>query len=146
MKRTWTWIDETHEPTEDMREAVWAECAALMTRWNALEAQLEMRSMRSECDDYQHDYDAEDFETEAQEIASEQGLTGRDAAAFVEQYVDEKLNALGAEHAAEVQRLHQQQDLLLCLLNTLGARLARPYEHWNEEERMVQYLEEDRWL
>lgn len=30
------------------------------------------------------------------------------------------------------------------LLHSLGARMARPYEHWNEEEHIMEYLERDR--
>lgn len=29
-------------------------------------------------------------------------------------------------------------------LAELGARIMRPYEHWNEDERLMQYLESDR--
>lgn len=145
MQRTWTWIDETHEPTEDMREAVTAECKALMVRWNQLEAQRATYSMGA-CSEYEDDHDAEAYTEEAQEMADEQGLTGRDAAAFVEHYVDEKLNERDAERGEQADRLLKQQELILRMLDTLGARLARPYEHWNEEEKLMQYLEEDRWL
>lgn len=27
------------------------------------------------------------------------------------------------------------------LLSELGARMARPYEHWNEDERYMEYME-----
>jgi hypothetical protein len=30
------------------------------------------------------------------------------------------------------------------LLGELGARMARPYEHWNEEEHLMEYAERDR--
>lgn len=144
MQRTWTWINEAHEPTEDMREAVSAECAALMHRWNQLEAQNEVRSVFA-CDEYAYDHDAEAYAEEAQELADERGLTGRDAAEFVENYVDEQLNARDAEREAQREKVRKQQEVILQLLAALGARLARPYEHWNEDERMMQYLEEDRW-
>lgn len=29
-------------------------------------------------------------------------------------------------------------------LGKLGARMMRPYEHWNEDERLMEYLERDR--
>jgi hypothetical protein len=29
-------------------------------------------------------------------------------------------------------------------LHELGARMMRPYEHWNEDERYMQYMECDR--
>lgn len=145
MQRTWTWLNEDSEPTEGMREATSAECAALMARWNKLEAQREMRSLH-ECNEYEDDEDAELFAVTAQEIADEQGLSDRDARDFVDRYVEEQLNERDAARAAEATRLVQQQALIVSMLNTLGARLARPYEHWNEEEKMMQYLEEDRWL
>lgn len=143
--RTWTWLNEDNEPPEHLREAIKAECSALMARWNNLQAQREMRSL-PDCNEYEDDHDAELFAETAQEIADERGLQGREAAAFVEHYVDEQLSLADAAKGAELERMAQQQDLIVSMLNALGARLARPYEHWNEEERMMQYLEEDRWL
>lgn len=32
-------------------------------------------------------------------------------------------------------------NLLYAMLEHAGARMMRPYEHWGEEERMVEYLE-----
>ena len=43
-----------------------------------------------------------------------------------------------AAREIELDWLHEQ-------LTRLGARIMRPYEHWNEEERYMQYMESDRW-
>lgn len=37
-----------------------------------------------------------------------------------------------------------EMNSLLDSLNELGARMMRPYEHWNEDEKLMEYLERDR--
>jgi 23S rRNA pseudoU1915 N3-methylase RlmH len=41
----------------------------------------------------------------------------------------------------EIEILVAKLDMIETQLRSLGARKARPYEHWNEEEHIVQYLE-----
>lgn len=137
MKRTWTWIDE--RMAELSTSAVEAQCNALMTQWNELEAERGCYSRSEYCDD-----SWEMLRETAAEIASEQGLVpgSRDYDNFVDNYVEEELNAFDERAQAPLER----QRVIEVMLAAVGARLARPYEHWNEEERMVQYLEEDRWL
>ena len=57
------------------------------------------------------------------------------------------------EEGAEIHALLQKVDgarqdaelsTLYGALHDLGARMARPYEHWNEEERLIEYMERDR--
>jgi hypothetical protein len=80
----------------------------------------------------------------AAEVAAERGFAegSREYEDFIDSYVDEELNAFDERANAPLER----QRVIEVMLAAVGARLARPYEHWNEEERMVQYLEEDRWL
>lgn len=42
----------------------------------------------------------------------------------------------------EMQRL--QMEFCEAQLFELGARMMRPYEHWNEDERYMEYMERDR--
>ena len=137
MKRTWTWIDE--RMAELSTSAVEAQCNALMQQWNELEAERGVYSRSEYCDD-----SWEVLREAAAEVAAERGFAegSREYEDFIDSYVDEELNAFDERANAPLER----QRVIEIMLAAVGARLARPYEHWNEEERMVQYLEEDRWL
>ena len=54
-----------------------------------------------------------------------------------------------AEDARNVALAQAEQDLeielLMDQLQLLGARMMRPYEHWNEDEQYMQYMESDRY-
>jgi hypothetical protein len=45
--------------------------------------------------------------------------------------------AFNADRALEIELLEDK-------LHAMGARMMRPYEHWNEEERLMEYLERER--
>lgn len=49
---------------------------------------------------------------------------------------------LRQETQAALERAHETA--LEEQLDKLGARMCRPYEHWNEAERLMEYLERDR--
>lgn len=55
-----------------------------------------------------------------------------------------------AEHQAAERRridcaiMEAQENVILEEMHRLGARMMRPYEHWNEDERYMQYQESDR--
>lgn len=71
-------------------------------------------------DDYDPYEDMEDDEREA---------------AMAEEALRKRVQA--AKEQAEIETLEER-------LAELGARMARPYEHWNEDERLMEYLERDR--
>lgn len=137
MRRTWTWIDARSEELADA--AVAEQCGILMKQWNDLEDERCMVSRQEFCDEN------EDIIREwADEVAAERGFAEgtKEYNDFVDAYVDNELNSYEERVKASTSR----QRVIETMLAAVGARLARPYEHWNEEERMMQYLEEDRWL
>lgn len=60
----------------------------------------------------------------------------------------------GIDHAAIAEEQNRQRqheanrqvrvDIIETMLEKYGARMMRPYEHWNEDERYMQYMESDR--
>jgi len=71
-----------------------------------------------------------------------------DAIAEVERKVEEQEQIAlkeKADYYAEVERKANEPYLRLEvieeLLSDLGARMMRPYEHWNEDERYMEYME-----
>lgn len=75
-------------------------------------------------DDYYDHYDP----TEDMEDAEREAYLAKEA-------IDKKVKA--AQEQAEIDALEEE-------LAALGARMARPYEHWNEEEALMAYQERDR--
>lgn len=63
-------------------------------------------------------------------------LDEEEAKAYLErEALNEKIKA--AQEDAEIAVLEEE-------LARLGARMARPYEHWNEDEKLMEYMERDR--
>lgn len=56
----------------------------------------------------------------------------------------------GYDKSAERKAAQQQAardaeiEIVEKMLDAMGARMMRPYEHWNEDERLMQWLERDR--
>lgn len=111
--RSWTWLDETDEKTQEANEALVKE---LTQRWNNLNNELESRLFVKQAR-YEEGYD--DFYDE-EDPAAETRMRARDRADLL------------------------MRDALEQQLHDLGARMMRPYEHWNEDERLMEYMERDR--
>lgn len=54
---------------------------------------------------------------------------------------EEEADRLRNQHRVEVEAALLEMQAIEGQLSMLGARIMRPYEHWNEEERVMQYLE-----
>jgi hypothetical protein len=122
----------------------------LASRWNVMHAEGEAHSFRSR----------EDREAEAEfegEIDKEnEGIalgipcnTSEDIDAFEESEEGHKVvtayhDKRKADKQAEAQKRQDERTALEELLKHYGARMARPYEHWNEMEGYMQYMENDR--
>jgi hypothetical protein len=48
---------------------------------------------------------------------------------------------LWAKENAKQRQPYEDRAAIEEMLGELGARMMRPYEHWNEDERMMEYLE-----
>jgi len=56
----------------------------------------------------------------------------------------EEIAAQAARLDLERRRRENDERFLEDELNRLGARMMRRYEHWNEDEKLIEYLERDR--
>lgn len=152
--RTWTWLDNHNDEKDDaetagehdelLLEVVAEQCNKLMARWNQLEQMYELRKRREyesgeslDCGEYE----CEIAEERAQEEADERGLEGRDAREYVDRRRDEILDEFDKQRVQETEKLLLEQQTIERMLYGLGARLRRPYEHWNEEERYMEFME-----
>lgn len=134
--------EESDNPLTAMKARVRREMVEkLAAEWNQIHERMERRSFRCR-DDYDeeeeyHSEMAEEKAYEAYDAAIEAGKTEEEAQ-------QEKDKASEAYYASV--RLKESEDSLKLsvteeLLGELGARMMRPYEHWNEEEKLMEYLE-----
>lgn len=115
----------------------------LASEWNEYHQKIEQASWRDEDERAaEADYHAE---------------YAREAAYNAEEEAREKNPALTKEQAREIRekaekeyyedvRKHEREnhdriEVIEELLSDLGARMMRPYEHWNEDERYMEYME-----
>lgn len=104
---------------EDNMGRGWAWIDELARQWSNLHDAEERRSMCRQSD-MEDGYNDREFEDEADERRSLQLETLR-----------------GRPHAAQL-------EVILDILHENGARIMRPYEHWNEDESYMRYMECDR--
>lgn len=120
---SWTWINESEEITEEEIEQRTPLLDALAKRITDMREQAERRQWarqaRMEDGDDGPEYDSPD-EAEAAMVA--------------------ETRRRNVESAIET----ATEDAILAEMQKLGARLMRPYEHWNEDERYMEYMERDR--
>jgi hypothetical protein len=118
MARGWTWINEDSISEEDMEKRT-PLLDDLARQWSALHdaEELQRFARQADMEDGYNDYEYED---DADEFRCQQ----------LEQLRDR-------QHAAQV-------EVIQTAMEELGARMMRPYEHWNEDERYMQYMECDR--
>jgi hypothetical protein len=118
MPRSWTWTDETEISEEEMEKRT-PLLNSLAQQWSALHDAEEQRGFirRARMDDFDDGPEPED-----------------EADAYRMQQLD---RLRSAQHAAQVQAIEDA-------IAAQGARMMRPYEHWNEDESYMRYMECDR--
>jgi hypothetical protein len=94
-----------------------ARAEALALKWSELEARREADYF-DRLDALERGWDHEDDEEEEQEAM------------------------VRASHVAMNQKL--EIEIVERMLAEIGARMMRPYEHWNEDERLMEYMERER--
>lgn len=117
MSRGWAWINEDDETlTEERIDELTPTLDMLARQISDLRDAEERRGFirQSDMEDGYGDYE---FETDAEERAH----TARETMRM-------------KMHEAQLDVLHEE-------LNRLGARMMRAYEHWNEDERYMEYME-----
>jgi len=121
--RGWVWLDENAAPSpeesEELDERV-EELNALAERWSALAAEIEQRGFKRQLESDDDLPQGPDFESEMD--------------SDIYEYQKELRERLDIARLADIEdKLHQR-----------GARMMRPYEHHNEDERYMEYMERDR--
>ena len=149
--RGWTFIndeapsdhyDENGDLTfkGEIREKIIAE---LVNKWNLLHQEIERRSFMSdyEQDDYQ-DYLAsivEDYTCDAlDEYLKKHPETPKsEYNDLIRKFTDEFYE----QEKKKEDRIYQEKEVVMELLSDMGVRMMRPYEHWNEDEKYMEYME-----
>ena len=113
MSRGWIWIDEEVEHEEHLVPRL----NALAAEWSAITNEEESRRFRIQADiEDGNDYDFDEEES----------------------YTRADWEREQREHFETVQA---RLEVIETLLERYGARMMRPYEHWNEDERYMEYQE-----
>ena len=115
----------------------------LSRQWNQVNAQIE----RYQWDDHAREMEDDLFQERAyEEFCSRESALGRDLTKEERDHLREQVNEeMEAQRDAYINGLHAKREALESVLRDYNARMMRPYEHWNEEERYMQYMEQDRW-
>lgn len=109
----------------------------LVQKWNTLHRRIEARQWDAEG---MQDTLSENLESTyecAYELALRDGLSTVDAHWKAREAVEEQRK----EFQENENRLWLELEAVEDILGELGARMMRPYEHWNEEERYMEYME-----
>jgi len=115
----------------------------LAKEWNEYHTKIEQASWvdpmeRMDEEDF-HAERAKDEAYQAEEDAREKNSTLTDAQA---QDIRKKAIEVYYEERRKQERVnHDRIEVIEELLSDLGARMMRPYEHWNEDERYMEYME-----
>ena len=117
MARGWTLINDNVEVT--VSDSAYLD--GLMEEWSAINSQIELEGFRRQAAIEDGEYDGPDFDTDEEYKEFEQAERDR------------------------AQRRQVKLDVIEGLLSAHGARVMRPYEHWNEDERYMEYMESDRY-
>jgi hypothetical protein len=148
--RGWTMVRD-FEGESDLKKTIREEMInKLASEWNDYHQRIEARQFRSQEEiDEENEWIYEclmDKACDAESNALANGVTEEEA---------KKIRDAAYEAAAEEQRNKENENVTRLhvieeLLHELGARMMRPYEHWNEEERYMEYMEtrydnDERW-
>lgn len=125
MSRSWTWIEEDSERSEEEMDRLTPRLNALAEEWSAITQEIENESFSRQADredgyDYEPDCDSED-------------CSWRRPCAECR----EALQVAQQRHEAKEVKLEIIEEILA----RHGARMMRPYEHWNEDERYMEHME-----
>ena len=117
MTRDWTPIEsDPRWDDEDYYDKVKPALDALAQQWSHIH-DTEERKYFERQSDFENGFQDYDFEDEAEQIF------------------------YTAKKSLERELIDAQMELIDNKLYELGARMMRPYEHWNEDERYMAYME-----
>lgn len=123
----WTWIDDNSEVSDEQMDTLTPTLDALANEWTAITREIEQegwnRQARYEDGDYGPECDDED-------------CWSKQPCSYCQDIAKAKRNR---EAVREV-----KLEVIEGMLEKYGARIMRPYEHWNEDEQYMAYQERDR--
>lgn len=138
-------VIENNGDESDLRMKIRTEMVQkLAAEWNAINNQIERNSWRC-----QEDIDAEaDYHAEMEEefIAGDLDCAEREKGFPLTEDEEKQIRKKAREDYRnkvneQDNEIYVRQDVIEELLSELGARMMRPYEHWNEDERYMEYME-----
>lgn len=139
--RDWTYIGDCNADSLEakIREEIIQDLA---NKWNRLNKSIERQHFIRDSYDYDNKDDCREEELkEAYENAYEAAI---DKGASKEEAMEVGLEAkykLQEKYDEEDSLPYKKLQILEDMLGQLGARMMRPYEHWNEDEAYMEYME-----
>lgn len=159
--RGWTWIDDNAERSEEEIDALEPTLNALAAEWSDIHNEIEREGFLAQARYEDEGGGPEDpecphcnrgfigFDTRISRFYcycchhwEPQRLTFLKCPSCNGEGVDRQ--AIAERDKAERQRhanREVRQDIIEGMLERHGARMCRPYEHWNEDERLMEYME-----
>lgn len=115
----------------------------LAGEWNNINRKIEERSWRSRDERMDEaDYHGEMAEEDAYSALSEAEETNPNLTPEEKKEIKQKaIDAYYSELDKKENEIYLRKQVIEELLNDLGARMMRPYEHWNEDEKYYEYME-----
>lgn len=162
---SWTWIEDGIDRSEESIDDITPTLNALAREWSEMHSSLERRQWARESD-IESGYDApedpecphciggylEDYRNPVQ-VRCSRCHEFNPSVVYVRitcghcngDGVDRKAMAEEAKRERQVEADREVRvDIIEAMLEKYGARMMRPYEHWNEDERLMEYMERDR--
>lgn len=145
-QRGFAWLDESVEHTD--RDC--ARAQALADKWSELHNAEENRLFQLQfMEEGGRSYDpSEDCECEycikANHDCDGEGDDCTICSMKIELTECESVKSFNEDREARRAERELEVELVEDKLQRIGARIMRPYEHWNEEERLIEYAERER--
>lgn len=141
-------IEDREGESDLAREVREATVKRLAEEWSSLDRQADRASLLREMDADLYDdaretarENAED-EAEGERVAAlAAGKSPEEARATYEEVYREHMDAFRREVEEHDSRPLRRMEAIEAVLADLGARMMRPYEHWGECERQIEWLE-----
>jgi hypothetical protein len=153
--RGWTWLDE--DCSSEHSEAQEREATRLAQEWSRLSNEIESRSFEIQYQiEEQGHYGPEpdDCSQCVDGIMLVSGPVGPRGRLIIPEWAvgircifcggDGMDHSWEKEQDIRSEQRRLQLSGLEAALSAVGARMMRPYEHWNEDERFMEYSERDR--
>ena len=137
------YVVDSFESDSDIKAEIRKEMISQLAReWNQIHNQIEMESFDDEFQSQRADYHAEMADEYVQNclyglLKEKPNVNPEEKMAFIEKAEKEYYDKVSQEE----NKIYLRKQVIEELLESLGARMMRPYEHHNEMEGYYQYME-----